>query len=122
MLMHILASALAILWAAIVVLGLLGKRRGAAIAAGMTAVAASVPFAPRVLAYLSDRDGFVIRYGAAAIDEVVIGAVCVTFGLLALITAPLAATYAWGWLPPALSSLPPVALFVWLVFWFRIVF
>jgi len=55
-------------------------------------------------------------------DEVVVGGICVALGLVALGTTPLAARRAWGWLLPALSSLPPVALYVWLTFWFRIGF
>jgi hypothetical protein len=121
-LMKLFAIGLLMLWGGIVVLGLLGKRRGAAVLAGLAAVTVCVPFLPRLVHYLLDQDGFVARYGAAAINEVVVSGICVALGFLALITVPLAAKYAWGWILPAISTLPPLALFVWLAFWFRIFF
>ncbi len=121
-LMKLFAIALLMLWGGIVVLGLFGKRCGAAVMAGLAAVTASVPFLPRLVHYLLDQDGFVARYGAAAINEVTVSGICVGLGFLALITVPLAAKYPWGWILPAVSTLPPITLFVWLVFWFRISF
>jgi len=58
----------------------------------------------------------------AAINEVIIGGVFLALTLTALITTPFFARRAWGWLLPALASLPPVAFYMWLVFWFRIIF
>ena len=122
LLMKLFAIGLLMLWGGIVVLGLLGKRGGAAVLAGLAAVTACVPFLPRLVHYLLDQDGFVTRYGAAAINEVTVSGICVGLGFLALITVPLAAKYPWGWILPAVSTLPPITLFVWLVFWFQISF
>ncbi|MBE0437011.1 MAG: hypothetical protein IBX56_14560 [Methylomicrobium sp.] len=117
-----LANGLAILWLSIVVLGLLDMRRGAALAAGLTGITVTLPFLPRLIFYAYDREEFVTKYGTAAVSEIGIGAVCVTLGLVALISAPLAARLAWGWLVPALSTLFPVALLVWLACCFAIRF
>jgi len=123
MLMRWIAGGLASLWLATVVSGLLGRRRGAALAAALTAVFATTPFLARLLAYFSSPEEFVKRYGAAAVhSDVVIGGVCVALALVALIASPLAAHRRWGWTVSALFSLPPVMLVVWVAFWFRITF
>lgn len=120
MLFNMLAVGLVTLWGVIVLLGLLGKRWGAAVAAALTAVFAITPFLPRFVSYVRDSEAFFRKYGGGAIDEVVIGGVCVALGLLALIATPLAARRSWGWTLPALLSLPPVMLVFWLAFWFRL--
>ncbi|TVP74877.1 MAG: hypothetical protein EA353_14885 [Puniceicoccaceae bacterium] len=107
----------------IVLLGLFGKRRGAAVAAALAAVLAITrfaPFLPRFVSYLRDSEAFVAKYGSSAISEAVISGVFVALGLLALIATPLASRYSWGWTLPALLILPPVMLFFWLAFWFRL--
>ena len=119
----IIAIGLVTLWGLIVLLGLLGKRWGAAVAAALTAVLAITcfaPFFPRFVSYLRDSEAFVTKYNSSAISEAVISGVFVVLGLLALIATPLAARYSWGWTLPALLILPPVMLFFWLAFWFRI--
>ena len=122
LLMKLFAIGLVMLWGGIVMRGLLGKRRGAAVLAGLAAVTVCVPFLPQLVHYLLDQKGFVARYDAAAINEIVVSGICVVLELVALITIPHAVKYAWGWILPAISTLPPLALFVWLVFWFRIFF
>lgn len=121
--LKIIAIGLVTLWGLIVLLGLLGMRWGAAVAAALTAVLAITrfaPFFPRFVSYLRDSEAFVTKYGSSAIYEAVISGVFVTLGLLALIATPLAARYNWGWTLPALLILPPVMLFFWLAFWFRL--
>jgi hypothetical protein len=106
-----------------VLLGLLGKRWGAAVAAALTVVLAITPFAPffpRFVSYLRDSEAFVTKYCSSAISEALISGVLVAMGLLALIATPLAVRYSWGWTLPALFILPPVMLFFWLAFWFRL--
>jgi hypothetical protein len=120
MLFNVIAIGLITLWGTIVLLGLLGKRWGAAVAAALTAVLAITPFLPRFVSYVRDSEAFVTKYGSAAINEVMVSGVCVALGLLALIATPLAARRSWGWTLPALLSLPPVMLVFWLAFWFRL--
>lgn len=122
MLPQILALLMVTLWAMTVLLGVYGRRRWAASMGMVTAVVAVIPTTPRVLHYLFDSEGFFMRYGGAAINEVIIGGVFLALTLTALITTPFFARRAWGWLLPALASLPPVAFYMWLVFWFRIIF
>jgi hypothetical protein len=66
--------------------------------------------------YLFDSEGFVTRYGGAAINEVIIGGGFLALTLAALLATPFFTRRAWGWLLPALASLPPVAFYMWLVF------
>jgi len=123
MLIRLIALALAVLWLAILVSGLLDRRRSASIAAALTAVLATTPFLPRLLSYMISPEEFVRRYGSAAVhSDVVVGGVCVALALVALIASPVAARRRWGWTVPALFSLPPVVLIVWTAFWFRITF
>jgi hypothetical protein len=78
MLIRWFALALASLWLAMVVSGLLGRRRGAALAAALTAAFAIAPFLARLSTYVASPEEFVKRYGAAAVrSDVVIGGVCV---------------------------------------------
>jgi len=121
-LLNVLATGLAILWLLIVVFGLIRMRRAAALAAGLTGITVTLPFLPRLIFYAYDRDEFVIKYGTAAVSEIGIGAVCVTLGLVALISAPLAVRFAWGWVVPALLTLFPVTLLVWAACCFAIRF
>lgn len=116
----LLAIALATLWATTVALGVAGRRRGAAVAAGLTSVVATVPFLPRIVACMADSNRFIARYGTAAINEVEIGAALVALSFGALVAAILGVQRAWGWLPPSLLNLPPVVMVVWVAFWFRL--
>lgn len=119
----IIAIGLVTLWGLIVLLGLLGKRWGAAVAVALTAVSAITyfaPFLPRFVSYVRDSEAFVTKYASYAINEAVISGVCVGLGFLALIATPLAVRHTWGWTLPALLSLPPVMLILWLAFWFRL--
>lgn len=120
MLFKMMAIGVLILWGVVVLLGLLGKRWGAAVTAALTAVLVVTPFLPRFVSYLRDSEAFVTKYGSAAINDVVISGVCVALGLLALIASPLAARRRWGWTLPAILSLPLVMLIFWLAFWFRL--
>jgi hypothetical protein len=122
MLPQMVALLMLTLWGLTVLQGVLGKRQVAAWLGMATAVLAVLPFAPRVMHYLFDSEGFVTRYGGAAINEVIMGGVFLALALAALLATPFVASRAWGWLLPALASLPPVAFYVWLVFFFRIIF
>lgn len=123
MLIRVIALVLAPLWLAIVISGLLGRRRGAALAAALTAALAATPFLPRLLSYAVSPEEFIRKYGSAAVHtDVVVGGGCVALALVALIAAPLAARHRWGWTVPASFSLPPVMLIIWVAFWFRITF
>lgn len=120
---RLIALVVAALWLAILVSGLLERRRSAAIAAALTAILATTPFLPRLLSYMVSPEEFVRRYGGAAVySDVVIGGVCVALALVALIASPVAARRRWGWTVSALFSLPPVVLIIWGAFWFRITF
>jgi hypothetical protein len=119
---YTIALGSATLWGAMVLLGLLDKRRAAAITAAFTAVLAITPFLPRFVYYVYSREDFIVRYGSAAIQEVQVGGVLVAFGLAALIASPFAAKRRWGWILPAVFSLPPVLVNVWMAFWFQIRF
>jgi hypothetical protein len=112
MLPQMVALLMLTLWGLTVLQGVLGKRQVAAWLGMATAVLAVLPFAPRVMHYLFDSEGFVTRYGGAVL----------ALALAALLATPFVASRAWGWLLPALASLPPVAFYVWLVFFFRIIF
>lgn len=125
MLLYALVTGLAILWLLIVVLGLLGLlgvRRGAALAAGLTGIIIALPFLPRLTFYLYDREGFVTKYGTAAVSEVGIGATFVTLGVVAFISTPLVLSRSWGWLAPALLTLLPLAFLAWMACCFSIRF
>ena len=117
---QISAVVLAILWLAVVVLGLLGRRGSAAVIGAIVSGAVCVPFLPRLAAYLRDVDGFLAGYGGWAVREIAISALCVTLAVCGLLTSPLALRYRVGWVLPAVSTLLPVALLVWLVFRFSI--
>jgi hypothetical protein len=121
-LLYVLVIGLAILWLLIVVLGLLGIRRGAALAAGLTGIIIALPFLPRLTFYLYDREGFVTKYGTAAVSEIGIGATFVTLGVLAFISTPLVLRCSWGWLAPALLTLFPLVLLAWMACCFSIRF
>lgn len=117
---HVLALSLTMLWLALVVLGLRGRRLGAAIVGGVVSVAAGFPFLPRLAEYLLDRDGFIATHGAWVVSEIRTSALCVTLALAGLVTAPLSPRHAWAWVLPALATLFPVALLAWLGFRFSL--
>lgn len=120
--MKIVALLMVALWGMTVLLGVLGKRQVAAWLGMATVIVAAFPLAPRVAHYLFDSEGFVTRYGSAAINEVMMGGIFLSLALAALFATPFMARRAWGWLLPTLASLPPVAFYLWLAFWFRILF
>jgi hypothetical protein len=117
---QISAVALAMLWLALVVLGLLGRRGSAAVIGAIVSVAVCLPFLPRLAAYFRDVDGFLTAYGSWAMREIAISALCVTLAVCGMVTSALALRYPRGWVLPAVSTLMPVALLVWLVFRFSV--
>lgn len=99
-LLMVLASASAILWLSIVVLGLLGRRPGTLLAAGLTGAFVMLPFLPRLTFFAYDRERFLASYGTWALAEIQIGVVSMALGAIALLSAPLALRFAWAWLIP----------------------
>jgi len=122
MLPQILAVLMVTLWGLTVLLGLLGKRRHAVLLGALTVIVAVAPFMPRLFHYIFDSQGFITQYGGAATTEVVLSGVFLLLALAALVTTPLVARLAWGWMVPALAALPTTLLYVWLAFWFQITF
>ena len=102
-------------------LALMRRRRAAAVLNGALAVLFLALEVPSLVAYLWDPEGYVGRYGAAAIGDLRLAAWGTVLASIALACSIAAwrsrAIFLWiGWI----DNLATVALIVYLAFWFRL--
>ena len=106
---------------AVAALALMRRRRAAAVLNGALALLFLAFEMPSVTAYVWDPEGYIGRYGAAAVGDLRLaawGAVLAAIALACSIAAWRSrAIFLWlGWI----DNLPTVALLVYLAFWFRV--
>jgi hypothetical protein len=112
----VLAAALAV-----AALALMRRRRAAAVVNGALALVFLALEAPSLVSYAVDPDGYIARYGAAALGDLRLAAWGAALSAVAIACSIAAwrsrAIFLWiGWI----DNLPTVALLVYLAFWFRV--
>ena len=117
----LLAIGVLVMALGVAALALTRRRRAAAVLNGALALVFLALEVPSVVSFLWDPEGYVGRYGAAAIGDLRLAA----WGTMLAATALACSVAAWrsravflwlGWI----GNLPTVALLVYLVFWFRV--